>query len=136
MNGQVHGKTIQEATTIINDYAKGVNKNKWKKFLKDGSPQFTLVNSKNYSWGRYYQLFGGEQYALKVGEGIAYTTGRKTINISDYDNFIKQLGGLKALTPNSQKMKAIRYLLNTGDYVTVKNVNDVIKHFGNNIPIN
>lgn len=134
---KVKGKGIEEATAIIDQ---GITKTGGSWFFNMGAKEnwkqeFKQQDADNLKWGQYYSSLGGRDVVYNIGSSLAYAQGKKSFNELDVQQFVKSIGGEQALKPNSSQMKAIRYLIKQGELITTNNVNDVIKHYGADIPL-
>jgi hypothetical protein len=131
MQSATEGKSLQEATAIIDDGLKKTGGG----FLKSGTQEWKLELQKtdrdNLSWGKLYKKIGknGENIVNAIGQGVLLSTNKDKFDMSDVDNFIGEIGGYSALREGSPERRAIDMLMNNNQTVNAVNVRYIIQKY-------
>jgi hypothetical protein len=131
MEAATKGKSLQEATSIIDDGLKKSGGNWFGGVTQEWKIDLQKKDSENKAWGSVYKRFGknGKTIVDHIGQGVLLSTNKEQYSMADIENFISDIGGSSALREGSPERMAIDKLIQNKQTIDAYNVRYIIEKY-------
>jgi hypothetical protein len=131
MEAATKGKSLQEATSIIDDGLKKSGGNWFGGGTQEWKIDLQKKDSENKAWGSVYKRFGknGKTIVDHIGQGVLLSTNKEQYSMADIENFISDIGGSSALREGSPERMAIDKLIQNKQTIDAYNVRYIIEKY-------